>query len=514
MLVLLEGSAAVESVKGVKLGSVFVGAAVDEVVALGLLPTRPSTLRASEPCRLLIVTASALQRAFNNASEEVRAMFNKLVGSRQDAVMQGFPMTAMNIGVKNNCLATRAIALHALSFTLKPGQVLEMLPDEDPNGQHFVVLVRGKAVLEMPMWHPDPEATPRVSKAAGENNAVPVMPVTLGFPLFEGMAAEFCTQVRAETSCQGFRVRLIDFAACALLLDKLEWMPRFRMLEIDAKKTLDRRCSASRGIVEGLAPHPSDANIHIWRERRISAIARIKSQKHPDGGSPSLTPLGAPQVRLAADMLRERMHPDHPGRRRIDAPGKGSRRPTACLEAMSPMVADPHDGQAALAMSPTPSGKLSRSKTSPDLRGSKDSARTQRSSKTQATRPTLSRAKSEKVARAVEEEEEEEFGSSTLLPKAPSTPMLPIMPLAPLSLTDRKKRRPKDQEYYEEKEKRRQERLEEERLAMGLAPSSELKPSGPSNRPAEVKSLFSELEGTGTEVKNQQMTSLPKLGPR
>merc|ERR1712039_7485 len=66
------------------------------------------------------------------------------------------------------------------------------------------------------------------------------------------------------------------------------WFQRFRMLEKQTSSQLHSRSDAARGILEGLSPHPSDAEIHQWRSRKQKAIHNSKiaeqlSKKSPSG---------------------------------------------------------------------------------------------------------------------------------------------------------------------------------------------------------------------------------------
>merc|ERR1712176_1533141 len=129
------------------------------------------------------------------------------------------------------------------------------LPDSHPCGPHLGVLAKGRVMIELP----PPKAQGR---AAGVPTAVPVMALESGSLFLEGLAAEYGTVVRAEKACEAYRIRQCDFLAAVSGKSGKDWLPRFRMLEGQMRKQLQTRANSARGIKDGLARHPHDAEIH------------------------------------------------------------------------------------------------------------------------------------------------------------------------------------------------------------------------------------------------------------
>lgn len=256
MLVIMEGSAVLEAKSGKKVGTLTEGAAWGEVCALGLLPVRLATLTAQSTCKVLPVTSSAIKRALDSPdAEQIQTGFERLIESRHHQVARGIPMCQLPISLNVDDVSARAIALQAECIHLQPGQCWYPLPDTDPCGPHFGVLVRGRVVLE----------------SAAEKREV--LTLNAGSLLLEGLGAECGAQVRALTYCEGYRVRQSDLLlAVATVPGSQEWYYRFRLLEREARRHLQMRVTAIRGVTDAVAPHPCDDGIHMWKARKEEAM--------------------------------------------------------------------------------------------------------------------------------------------------------------------------------------------------------------------------------------------------
>ncbi|CAK0870873.1 unnamed protein product, partial [Prorocentrum cordatum] len=202
MLVLLEGTADVETKDGEVLGSLRAGASVGEVALMGLFPLRLATLRATKACCVLPVTEKALRRALaeisDNGARRSELALAELAEQRRSQVQQGLPMTGLPLRVTEDNICVRAIALQAMRISLAPNQVWACLPASHPSGPHFGVLASGRAVIEMRL-----EETP--------SKRIKVLPLNPGDLLMEDVAAEFGMELRATSACEGYRVRRVDF---------------------------------------------------------------------------------------------------------------------------------------------------------------------------------------------------------------------------------------------------------------------------------------------------------------
>lgn len=271
MLLLLEGAAEVEAKSGARIGQYTQGATFGEVSALGLFSCRTVTVRSVGRSRVLEVTSKALRRAIERTSEVfVQQAFARLVESRHEQVMEGLPMCALPINARPDDVCVRAIALQAERIDLLPGQFWQPLPDNDPCGPHFGIMVKGKALIE----------------TIEEQRMVTALVPGALFP--EGLAAEYNTRARAVTHCEGYRVRQNDFLVAVYSMPSAqEWFYRFRLLDKQTRAHLNLRLSAVKGVREGVVQRPEDHAIQEWKTRRQRAIenARRKKVERPDDKS-------------------------------------------------------------------------------------------------------------------------------------------------------------------------------------------------------------------------------------
>lgn len=259
MLLLLEGAAEIEAKSGAKIGRIKAGYCFGEVAALRLFPCRTATMKASVRCRILQVTAKALKRAIDRSSAEFASAFSHLAESRREQVQKGLPICALPIKANPEDVSVRAVALQAERIDLAPGQSWLPLSDDDSCGSHFGVLVKGKAVLETIEGH----------------RLVTVL--TPGMLLPEGIAAEYQTQIRALTRCEGYRVRQNDFLVAVYSVPSAqEWFYRFRLLDKQTRSHWSSRLAAVKGLTESGQHHPSSDYINAWKARRLRAVERAR----------------------------------------------------------------------------------------------------------------------------------------------------------------------------------------------------------------------------------------------
>ncbi|CAK0820128.1 unnamed protein product, partial [Prorocentrum cordatum] len=274
MLVLLEGTADVESSEGEVLGSLKAEAAIGEVALLGLFPLRLATLRATRACCVLHVTEKALRRALAELSDagarKSERALAELAEQRRAQVQQGLPMTCLPLRVGQDNICVRAIALQARRISLAPRQTWECLPATHPSGPHFCVLASGRAVIEM-RHEEDP------------GRRIKVLALNPGDLFMEDVASEFGMEVRATSVCEVFRVRKVDFRTAMARAPAAaeQWYPHFRMLEVEAVKVLRSRGQNVCGQLQDCQEHPNSEGIQLWKRRRDRAIARAPRRVLP-----------------------------------------------------------------------------------------------------------------------------------------------------------------------------------------------------------------------------------------
>jgi CRP-like cAMP-binding protein len=284
MLVLLEGTADVESKDGEVLGSLTAEATIGEVALMGLFPLRLATLRATTACCVLPVTEKALRRALAELSDsgarKSELALAQMAEQRRSQVQQGLPMTSLPLRVGQDNICVRAIALQARRISLAPNEIWECIPASHPGGPHFGVLASGRAVIEM-RHEEDP------------SKRIKVLPLSPGDLLMEDVASEFGMELRATSACEVFRVRRIDFRTALARAPAAaeQWHPHFRMLEVEAVKVLRSRGQNVRGQLHHCQEHPNSEGIQLWKRRRDRAIARaprkvlpavLRSDSQPD----------------------------------------------------------------------------------------------------------------------------------------------------------------------------------------------------------------------------------------
>jgi len=254
MVMLLQGAAEVTKFNEV-VGHILGGASFSEVVALGLFDMHTATVRAVQDCHVMEVSAGVIQ----NASERCGCNFDRLLVSRREQVERGLPISALPLHVPPDDICARAIALQAELLSLAPGEIWSPYSDSSPCGQHFGVLVRGRANLILGVEGPV------------------VMALSPGRLLPEGVLARYGANVLAITACVGYRVRQHDMAIVIASVPRSEdWTGRFQMLQKEECRRISMKLQSARGALQRREPHRSDADIHTWKENRQRSIENAK----------------------------------------------------------------------------------------------------------------------------------------------------------------------------------------------------------------------------------------------
>lgn len=188
--------------------------------------------------------------------------FAKLIDSRQKQVEKGLPLSVLELPICADDTSVRAIALQAERVELDRGELWELFPDCDPSGPHLGILTKGHARLEAV------QDGRYITSIAGRAL------------ILEGLATKYKAQLRAETKCVGYRMRRIDLNLAASNVDKVpKWMSRFSLLERDVYSHLQMKLVATKGAIEGCAPHPCDSHISQWKKRKEKAVSRSKEMQ-------------------------------------------------------------------------------------------------------------------------------------------------------------------------------------------------------------------------------------------
>lgn len=247
---LLRGVADVEDLSGVRLGSLRVGATFGELAVMGLLATRPSTVRAGSPggCSALAVPAAIVARVLSGpGAAKVKEKHESLVASRKKQVARGLPLVALPLGTQVDKPCVCAVSLHAERFELPPAGLYNPLSDDGPGGAHISVLLTGQVVLEMAI-------NARVVQTLGPGAVLP-----------EGVVAEHGARMRAVSASVFFRLRRTDLLATVSAIPSAqEWYYTLRMLERQACDTLTSRLRNTSGVNKLAEPHPNSPDLTAW----------------------------------------------------------------------------------------------------------------------------------------------------------------------------------------------------------------------------------------------------------
>eukprot|EP00927_Polykrikos_kofoidii_P044061 TRINITY_DN38136_c0_g1_i2.p1 TRINITY_DN38136_c0_g1~~TRINITY_DN38136_c0_g1_i2.p1 ORF type:complete len:1517 (-),score=269.81 TRINITY_DN38136_c0_g1_i2:238-4683(-) len=271
MLIILRGEADLEARDGAVVGKLTEGATFGEVALLGLFSSRMATVRARTSCRILSVTAEALQQAL--AGPHGKALvegFERLIYSRRKQVATGAPITCLPVDAKPDCVSVRGVSLLSEQILLAPNEVWLPLPDSDPCGPYIGVLAVGRAKLEM------------------VHDGQVVMQLIPGNLMMEGMAAEYGAHLRALDGqhCEGYRIRQTDFMmAVTSSPASQDWFWRFKLLVKEARSNMQRRLGGARGLMDCVMPQSKDKEILDYQAQRLKSISRAKSLREERGRS-------------------------------------------------------------------------------------------------------------------------------------------------------------------------------------------------------------------------------------
>lgn len=311
MLIVLEGQAQAETQNGEPLGVYRTGSSLGEMAALGLLESRPATIRASTASKVLVVKWRALERALSlpDRTEAERLSFEGLLAGRREQVARGLPMSALPINIKEDDLCAKAIAIQAEEILIQPGECWMPLSDRTPWGASFTILTEGQGVLELA------SENQRLRRLGGVDSspAVPVLALATGSLILEGMVAAYGCRVRALTATKAYRVRYIDFdIAVHLESCSSEWLARFRMLESNMAQQLTHRGSSARGVVDAFMENPCDDEIHDLRDRKKKAVSLARKAKMKTDRMDSV--LGGSSISMARTGSTSRLLPAKGGK--------------------------------------------------------------------------------------------------------------------------------------------------------------------------------------------------------
>lgn len=277
MLILLEGLVEMESKTGTKIGLLGEGGVLGEAQALGLFKARSLTARALQPCRVIAVTAEALQRVMRTPEGEVMQKgSDKLLDQRKEQVDRGLPLSVLTTKTSVNDVAARLVSSQAERLDFSSGAYWEMLPDSDPNGPRLGIITHGKAVVEIS----DDRREDVVLRAP--------------YVLAEGLLAESGARVSGaririvSADCEVYRIRLFDLLAAAYSGPQVpDWFYHLRLLEREARGRIESRITCSRALAQSRAPRREDAEIREWKQRRDKSMKRaekIRQEKAQDLG--------------------------------------------------------------------------------------------------------------------------------------------------------------------------------------------------------------------------------------
>lgn len=276
MLVMLKGTASIESRSGECIGRMMAGSAFGEVNALGLFDHCMATLHATSDCRVLMLPEHAVREALTSSGckeEGIGDGYQTLIDSRHEQVREGFPITALGIGASQDDVRVRAIALLAERFDLQPGETLTPISDDDPCGPYYAFVVQGRATVEI-----------------GHERHI-VYTLVTGSLFVESLAAHYGAIIRAESACEVCRVRQSDFLMVvgASTSAANDWIWRFKVTEKVAFEKLHKRLQSIQGLLNLTAPNAKDEEIHAWKVRKEESIVRAKRRK--DDQEAALPPL-------------------------------------------------------------------------------------------------------------------------------------------------------------------------------------------------------------------------------
>lgn len=263
MILLVAGAAQLRTRVGDDIGMMRKGSMFGEINALGLFNYSMATIQSTERTRLLVLPHAAMKQALASPAakqEGICVAFQKLVDGRYDQVDRGVPLCGMGITTQKDDPRVRAIALLAERRDLEAGDEWCPVPDSEPAGPFFGVLVSGRVMVEI-----------------GPEHHI-VLQLTSGAIFPEGLLASYGAVCRAETTCEAYRVRWHDFYMAVGLStpSATDWFWKFRVQEKATVERLTRRLQSVQGLLHVNVPHRKDEEIQAWKAQRGERISQAK----------------------------------------------------------------------------------------------------------------------------------------------------------------------------------------------------------------------------------------------
>lgn len=263
MILLVAGAAQMRTRVGDDIGMMRKGSMFGEINALGLFNYSMATIQTTERTRLLVLPHAAMKQALASPAakqEGICVAFQKLVDGRYDQVDRGVPLCGMGITSQKDDPRVRAIALLAERTDLEAGDEWCPVPDAEPAGPFFGVLVSGRVMVEI-----------------GPEHHI-VLQLTSGAIFPEGLLASYGAICRAEMTCEAYRVRWHDFYMAVGLStpSATDWFWKFRVQEKATVERLTRRLQSVQGLLHVNVPHRKDEEIQAWKAQRGERISQAK----------------------------------------------------------------------------------------------------------------------------------------------------------------------------------------------------------------------------------------------
>mmetsp|Transcript_47864 Transcript_47864/g.86344 ORF Transcript_47864/g.86344 Transcript_47864/m.86344 type:complete len:1659 (-) Transcript_47864:128-5104(-) len=283
MMIMLQGAARIQSKTGALIGPLNKGAVFNEINALGLFKYCMASVRATTTCRMLVLPDSSLKQVLQSGvakDEGIAEAFQFLLETRHEQVSRGMPICGLDVSAEIDDVRVRAIALLSERIDLQPGEEWFPMSAEDPAGGAYIgMLVSGSAMVEM----------------GDEGHCV--MQLTSGSIFPEDLAAAYGAVARAETYCEAYRIRKMDFqiAVGSNTAPSNNWFWRFKMKEKAVSQKILKRLRSVQGLLDLSIPNSKDTEIKAWKQRRRQSFsdAQEKKLQDDDTKSPQLPLLNA-----------------------------------------------------------------------------------------------------------------------------------------------------------------------------------------------------------------------------
>jgi len=155
-------------------------------------------------------------------------------------------------------LCVRLLAAHTEGMKLPAGQVLKLLPGDNPSGAIVCVIAHGRVMIEV----------------AGQD----VLALHAG-SFFPESAARGVGKLRVISECELYRFRRYDLelafsAACESGSDPPSWYDQYKLEEKRIKTQLERQVRSTLGVWAAKQEHPIGNLITSWSSHRREALAK------------------------------------------------------------------------------------------------------------------------------------------------------------------------------------------------------------------------------------------------